>query len=104
MANSVQVAEIQARLDSLLRSVGASKYTASEARLDAQEGWRELRAMRSSTVKSGDEPFFLFVVSTDGAVFTMFEGPRLSLYVIPVDERTFIQRFDEVALACWRST
>lgn len=90
--------DIQRRLDTLLRNAGCERYTARQALADAAERWREIRQDDVAHGKSGEEPFFNFVVAEGVGIFTLY-GTDVVFYVIPGDEWDFRDRFEPLAMS-----
>jgi hypothetical protein len=89
--------QFQRRLATLLRGAGCERYTAHQALADAAKCWREIREDDIAHGKSGEDPFFNYVVAEGVGVFALY-GPEVHFYVIRGQEWDFRRHFDELAM------
>ena len=97
MSADDRIVETRAALEALLRRAGCVHYSADEARADAQECSREIRADTLAHGAAADRPFFSFVVTENVGIFTFYE-PSLSIFVVPGDEMSLRSHFDALAM------
>ena len=90
--------ELDGHLDALLAGAGCTRYSASEARADAQEVWRDVREDAVAHGESPEDPFFNFVVAGSVGVFTFFEQ-SVAIYIVVGEEQEFRRNFDRLAMA-----